>query len=186
MRVRQILSVPAIFFALLLLMVGSTNASAQTADSAHVNQLLTDAEHYANQAANDSEELETYTRTKAGWETHAAQLERIREHVNHLGEVVQQLNNAREEGSSWQQTAIDRINPLMHEMAVQLTTTIEHLSEHQSQVHMKPYQDYARATYEVNTRAAKAISDYVDYGKAKSKAGSLEQKLELPPSGEPE
>jgi hypothetical protein len=168
------------------MMAGLPRASAQAADSAHVNRLLTDAEHYANQASNDSEELETYTRTKAGWETHAHQLERIREHVNNLGKVVQRLNEARSEGSPWQQTTIDRINPLMHEMAMQLTATIQHLTEHQGEVQMKPYQDYVRATYEVNRRAARIISDYVEYGKAKSKAEVLGQQMKAPSSGESE
>lgn len=183
MRFRRILSIPTIAIALLLLMVGSSRIAAQTTGPAHVNQLLADAEHFANLAASDSEELESYTRTQATWETHAYQLERIREHVNHLGEVVQQLNEARHEGLPWQQTAIDRINPLMHEIALQLTTTIRHLSEHQSEVRMKPYQDYTRATYEVNSRAAGVISDIVEYGRAQSKAESLEHQLELPPSG---
>ena len=57
MRFRRILSVSAILFALILMMAGLPRASAQAADSAHVNRLLTDAEHYANQASNDSEEL---------------------------------------------------------------------------------------------------------------------------------
>lgn len=184
MRFSRILSVPAILIALTLLMAGPSRVAAQTTTPSHVDQLLTEAEHFANRAADDSEELETYTRTKAGWETHAQQLERIREHVNHLGEIVQQLNEVRSEALPWQQTAIDRINPLMHEMAMQLTTTIEHLTQNQSRVHMKPYQDYARATYTVNSRAAKVISDIVEYGQAKAKADSLEQQLELPPSGE--
>lgn len=182
MRFRRMLRIPTVLIALTLLMVGSSQAAAQTTGPAHVNRLLADAEHFANQAAADSEELETYTRTQATWETHAHQLERIREHVNHLGEVVQQLNEVRAEGLPWQQTAIDRINPLMHEMATQLTATIEHLSEHQSQVRMKPYQDYTRATYEVNSRAARVISDIVEYGQAKAKADTLEHQLELPPS----
>lgn len=184
MEFRRIFTIPAIVFALTLLTVGSSRVAAQTTGPSHVNELLRDAEHFSNQAATDSEELETYTRTKAGWETHAQQLERIRENVNHLGIVVQQLNDARSEGLPWQQEAIDRINPLMHEMAMQLTVTIEHLTAHQSQVHMKPYQDLTRATYEVNTRGARVISDLVEYGEAKSKADSLEQKMEIPPSGE--
>jgi len=186
MRFRRILTIPAILLALMLLMAGPSRMVAQTTGPDHVNQLLADAEHFANLAARDSEELETYNRTQATWETHASQLERIREHVNHLGEIVQQLNEARSEGLPWQQTAIDRINPLMHEMAMQLTATIEHLSEHQSQIRMKPYQDYTRATYEVNNRAARVISDIVEYGKAQAKAGSLEKQLELPPSSQSE
>ena len=186
MRFRRLLSLPAILFALTLLMVGTSRASAQAADSAHVNHLLMTAEHYSNLAANDAEMLETYARTRVSWETHAHQLERIRENVNNLGKIVQQLNEARSEGSPWQQNAIDRINPLMHEMAMQLTTTIDHLSTNQHRVKMKPYHDYARATYEVTRRAALIISDYVEYGRANAKAEALEKKIELPSSGQEE
>jgi len=183
MRFRWILSIPAIVVALMLVMAGSSYASAQVADSTHINKLLSEAETYSSQAAKDSDELESYTRSPLGWETHNAQLNVIREHVNHLGEIVGQLNDARGMGSPWQQTAIDRINPLMNEIAEQLTATIQHLNDHPTQVHMKPYQDFARATYEVNRRAARMISEFVQYEKATARAGTLEQKLELPPSG---
>ncbi len=183
MRFRRILGVPAILFALLFLVAGSSRTYAQTTDSAHINQLFADAQHYAGLAARDGEELESFTRSNLHWESHAQQLEIIREHVNHLGEIVQQLNEARDQGSPWQQTAIDRINPLMHEMAMQLTATIDHLSQNKARVQMKPYQDYARATYEVTSRAARVISDYVKYGQSKSKADAIEQQLELTKTG---
>lgn len=177
MRLFRIAGIPAILIALTLFMAGTSQTHAQATDSAHINELLTSAEHYATLASRDSEELESYTRSNLHWESHAHQLHIIREHVNRLGEIVQQLNDARDEGSPWQQEAIDQINPLMHEMATQLTMTIQHLSEHQSEVRMKPYRDYARATYEVNQRAAAAISDYVEYGKAKARAESFERQL---------
>lgn len=182
MRYRRLLSLPAILFALTLLMVGTSPASAQVADSAHVTHLLTNAEHYSNLAANDAEILESFTRSKLSWQSHSAQLELIRENVNNLGKVVQQLNDARSEGSPWQQTAIFRINPLMREIAAQLTATIDHLTANQSRIEMKPYQDYTRATYEVTRRAALTISDYVEYGRAKARAENLQQKMELPSS----
>jgi hypothetical protein len=183
MRYRPLLSLPAILFALTLLMVGTSPVSAQVADSAHVNHLLTNAEHYSNLAADDAEILESFTRSNVGWQSHSGQLERIRENVNKLGKVVQQLNQARGEASPWQQTAIDTITPLMHEIATQLTTTIEHLNANQSRIEMKPYQDYTRATYEAIRRATLTISDYVEYGRAKGKAENLQQEMELPPSG---
>ena len=186
MRYRRLLSLPAILFALTLLMVGTSRASAQVADSAHVNHLLTNAEHYSNLAANDAEILESFTRSRAGWQSHSGQLERIRENVNNLGKVVQQLNEARSEGSPWQQAAIDRINPLMHEIAMQLTATIEHLRANQSRIEMKAYQDYTRATYQVTRRAALTISDYVEYGRVKARTETLGQKMELPSSGQME
>lgn len=185
MRHRRLLSLPAILFVLTLLMVGTSPAYAQATDSAHINHLLTNAEHYSNLAANDAETLESFTRSQVSWESHSGQLERIRENVNNLGKVVQQLNQARSEGSPWQQTAITRINPLMHEIAMQLTATIDHFSANQSRIQLQPYQDYARATYEVTRRASLAITDYVEYGRMKARAETLQQKMELPSPGQP-
>lgn len=179
MRILRKIFVPAISIALVLLVAGYSRGYAQTTDSAHINELLTEAQHYAGLASRDGDELESYTRSNLSWQSHANQLELIKQHVNHLGEIVQQMNEARDEGTPWQQQAIDEIDPLIREMATQLTATIEHLSEHQSQVRMKPYQDYARATNEVTQRAAKTISDYVEYAKAKSTVDDFERQLPL-------
>ncbi len=61
-----------------------------------------------------------------------------------------------------------------------LTVTINNLSDNSSQVHMKGYQDYAKANRELTSSIARMIDDFVDYYEAKSKANSLEQRLELP------
>lgn len=183
MRLLRIAGVPALVIALMLLVAGSSQTYAQNADSAHINQLLTEAEHFATLASRDGEDLESFTRSNLQWESHAHQLNTIREHVNHLGEVIQQLNEARDTGSPWQQQAIDEINPLAQEMATQLTATIQHLSDNPARIHMKPYRDLARTTYEVNERAAAAISDYVEYAKAKAKADAMDQKMGLKMEG---
>ena len=56
----------------------------------------------------------------------------MRLHINDLGKVAKELEDARPEGSPWQQVAIDRIDPLLREMADQLTSTINHLNAHKS------------------------------------------------------
>jgi hypothetical protein len=67
-------------------------------------------------------------------------------------------------------------------MADQLSATIKHLNDHKGEIHLQRYRDYIEASYELASRTAGLISDLVGYGKAKSKATSLEQKLELPSS----
>jgi len=104
--------------------------------------------------------------------------------VNNLGKVVGQLNTTRSQGSPWQQTAIDRINPMLREMADQLTETIKFLTDHKAQVNMPPYQDYARANYDLASRTARTISDFVEYSKSKGDAQELQRRLELPASAE--
>ena len=65
-------------------------------------------------------------------------------------------------------------------MADLLTLTINHLNDNPSQVHMQAYRDYVKANCELTSGIAEMIDDFVNYDEAKSKAESLEQKLELP------
>ncbi|MBW4026258.1 hypothetical protein [Acidipila rosea] len=184
MQSRWMVRVSGAFAVLALLFaVGSPLVMAQNADSPEINKLLADAKDHAVLAENDADTLSSYTNSKLSWETHAHRLEMIKTHVNNLGKVVADLKDKRAEGSAWQQEAIDRIDPLLNDMAENLTATINHLNDNRAKVHMPPYRDYAKANYELAARTTAVISDLVEYGKAKAKSESLEQKLELPASG---
>ena len=159
-------------------------AAAQTADSAAISNLLTQAQHHAMLLDDDAATLESFTRSKISWKTHAGQLEVMKEHVNNLGKLTQQLTDLRSEGSPWQQEAIDQIDPLLRQMADHLTATINHLNENQNRVHMQAFRDYVQGNYELASRTHETIRDLVAYDQAKSKAQVLEQKLELPATNE--
>ena len=168
--------------ALLALLLPAGMLAAQNPDSAAISDLLKVVESHATQADDDAQMLANYTLSNLDWRTHANQLNSIKEHINNLISDANQLTSLRDEGSPWQQEAIDRIDPLLREMANHLNITIEHLNSNQSQVHMPPYKDYVRANLDLMTRAHEAIADFVDYGAARTTADELEQKLELPAS----
>lgn len=155
----------------------------QAKDSVAITDALHEARTHAAVVQDDAATLESYTRsTSMSWQSHARHLQRMKEHANDLLSDFNKLQGLRAEGSPWQQEAIDRIDPLLREMANHLNSTIEHLNNNQSQVHMPPYKDYVRANLDVMTRAHDAIVDFVEYGEARSKADDLEQRLELPAS----
>jgi hypothetical protein len=164
----------------LALASGTSIGFAQTADSEKISNLFSQAKSNAVLAEDDAATLESYTRSKAHWKLHAEQLERIKVHVNELGQLNKQLSDSRAEGSPWQQTAIDQVDARLREMADLLSATINHLNDNPSKVHMQGYRDYVKANRELTGRLAKMIEDFVDYDEAKSKADSLEQKLGLP------
>lgn len=97
----------------LLLAMNSPFTAAQIADSEEISNLLLNAKSHAILADNDAATLESYTNSKLPRQTHAAKLQDMTEHVNGLVRVSKQLNNVREKGSPWQQTAIDQIDPLL-------------------------------------------------------------------------
>lgn len=160
--------------------MGTATVFAQPTDSAKISDLLEQAKSHAVLAERDAATLESYTRSRLSWQSHGSQLNRIKRHVNELGQLNKQLSDLRAEGSPWQQMAVDQVDLRLREMADLLTNTINHLNDNRAHVHMQPYQEYARANRELTSRIATMLDDFVDYDQAKSKAETLEQKLELP------
>src|SRR6478672_2735593 len=159
---------------------------AQSPDSEEISKLLVQAKAHALELEDDAADLDAITRSKLSWKQHANKLERMREHINSLGQVSKQLNEKRSEGSPWQQKAIDQIDPLLREMASSLTATINHLNEQQSQVHMPAYREYVHSNHELASKTARLIRDFVDYDEAKSEAEAFESKLKPPTSAKSE
>lgn len=165
--------------ALFVLVASATYASAQTMASPEISRLLNEAKTYAHYAESDAAELHSYSNSRLSWQTHAHQLEIIRGHINHMGKLLQQMEDIRHEGSSYQQDAIDRIDPLLRQMADQLTVTIEHGNKWPERIHMMKYKNYTKACYDLASQTSKLISDIVAYDKAMATQQMYEHQLEM-------
>lgn len=163
----------------LLWAMGSAVIAAQSVDSSEISKVLTEAKSHAVLAADDAASLESYARTTVSWKSHSGKIAEITEYVNALGKVNQELSDLSSQGSPWQQKAITEVDSLLRDMATHLTATINHFNDNQSRIHMQPYRDYAHANYELASKTAQVIRDFVEYDKATSKAEALEQKLDL-------
>jgi hypothetical protein len=161
--------------------LGNVMKAQAVTDSAQINKLFAEVKTHAMEADDDAATLDAYARSgQVTRQSHGMKLESIKEHVNDLIKDCNQMSSTRAEGSPWQQEAIDRINPLLHDMADQLTATIEHLNANQSRVHMLPYQEYVHAQYELIHKTHNLITDFADYSEARATVNSLEKALSLP------
>jgi hypothetical protein len=102
----------------------------------------------------------------------------IRGHVNRAGELLTELNEAREGASPWQHEAIDRVYSLLKELADNTEATIKHFKENQSNLHSSAYADYAKAGYDLAKELAALVSDYVDFGEHEAEFHRLQEKLQ--------
>jgi len=171
---------------LALLFSSCFSASAQNADSKKISHLFAEIKEHSTLAKDDAQSLEAYTRSGVSWELHANQLMLIREHVNDLLADYGEMSRIREEGSPWQQDAIDQLGPVLQKMADHLTATIEQQRENPRHVNMPDFGDCVQANSEYATKAASLIHDLVDYGVARTAAESLEKELQLPSRAEKE
>ena len=73
--------------------------------------------------------METYTRSNVTWPSHSAQISQIKDHINKAGEILAQLQSARAEAQPWHQDTIDRITPVLKQLASDTEAIINHLNE---------------------------------------------------------
>lgn len=151
-------------------------------DSERVNKLLSEAKTMAFQLKEDAQIMESFTRSNVDWQTHAAQITFIKEHINELGKQEAKLKEARTEAAPWQKTAINRILPFLDELGGYTTAVIEHINASPRQLNTPEYKDYLEANADYAGDLAAMIADFVDYGKTKDRMEGLTEKLELPVS----
>jgi len=148
-------------------------------DSAEISKLLVGAKAEAVELKNDSEDLDASVKSRLSWESHARKIEMVKEHINNTGKMLPKLKDAEASGAPWQQTVIQRIEPLLKELAANTETTINYLNENRSKVHCPEFRDYVKANYELATDLKTLLRDFVNYGEAKEKFANLQRRLEV-------
>jgi hypothetical protein len=118
---------------------------------------------------------------KLNWQTHAAEIERMKSDINAAAKTVGKLNDSKGQAADWQAVAIDRIIPYMKEIADNTTNAIEYLNNNQAKpLTTGDYRDFIEANSDTSRELASMIADFVDYGNSKSRYETLRRKLELP------
>jgi len=162
-----------------LLAIPTASKAAETADSEQVSKLLSEAKTMAFELKEDAVTMESFTRMNVSMESHAVAINQIKDHINALTRQAAKLKEARNTGSPWQQTAIDRITPFLEELGGYTYAVIEHLN---GEVKHTPaeYKDYLQANADYATDLAAMIADFVDFGRSKDRMQHLADKLEIP------
>jgi hypothetical protein len=164
----------------LLAMAPALRAANPPKDSEEVSGFFSEAKAEAVQLQFDAEELNNFARSKTSWQTHADKLTQMKEHVNKVSALVTKMNAAKADAAPWQQQAIERINPMLNDLATTVSAAINHLSKNQDRLMHPPYPDYAAATASTAIDMAGLISDYVDYGETRHHLDDLSRQLETP------
>jgi len=180
-RVTTYLTVLAMFLAASLWISPSIYAASDAPqDSSQVAQLFAQAKSHAVALRLDAEVMETYTRKQVQRTTQADQIYQIRQHTNDLAKVIQQLNEARDTASPWQQQAIDRLNPLLKNLIVSVTSMIHCVDDQVfSNIGAGTYRECVRNNYKISVEMAGLITDFVDYGTNKTKFQERGKSLDL-------
>jgi DNA repair exonuclease SbcCD ATPase subunit len=147
-------------------------------ENGEVSQILQDARDKAAVLSRDADEMETLTRSDVSWQSHASMLETMKDDVNDLAQDVQKLTAERDKASPWQRQAIDRMLPMMKELAANTTAALNHLKDLQRRPVSPEYANYLRQNSETSKQLSDLISSVVQYDQTRAKLEKLELKLE--------
>jgi hypothetical protein len=104
----------------------------------------------------------------------------MKDHVNAVAGTLAKLDDARATAAPWQATAIDRIKPLLREIAANTGEVIDAVNKSPKRLATKEYRDYIEANSDDANQLAELIANFVNYGNAKNRMERLAAKLELP------
>ena len=147
------------------------------AAAADLTQLFQDARTQAAQLRRDAVQMESFTRSKLAWRSYADQVETIKAHVNKTGDIVSQIQAARGGAGKRQQEAIDRMVPLLQELASNTTAIIDHLNQTPKHLTDPTYQQYLSANAELATALSQEVSDAVASDNAERKIQKLQDQV---------
>jgi hypothetical protein len=147
-------------------------------ENPEITKLLSDAREKAAVLSRDADEMESLTRSDVSWQSHAAMLGTMKDDVNDMGKVVEKLEASRNSASQWQGQAIDRMVPLLKELASNTTAAINHLNEERNRPTSGEYAEYLRQNSQTARELSDLVSSFVRYRETRAKLEKLEQKLE--------
>ena len=160
--------------AAVMLSVCSMWSSAAAAD---VDQLFQQASARALQLRRDSATLESFSRSSLSWQSHTGQVNTIRTHINELGQTLSQLEAARDSAGKAQQAAIDRIRPVLEELASNTTAIIDHINQNPRRLSDPAYRDFLRANDALAANLNQQTSDIVAFSQAERRFQEAQAKV---------
>src|ERR1035441_5153384 len=123
-------------------------ATADVPDSEQVSKLLSEAKTQAFQLREDASTMESYTRSNASWQSHSAAVDQMKEHINAAGRTLTKLEDARHTASPWQATAMDRVKPLLKEIAPIPKPLSSYINKNPKRLFMNEYKDHRNRSEE--------------------------------------
>ena len=170
------------FLALLPLLLTSLAAGPQSngsqeTGSSQVAQLLTDAKNLASSLKSDLATLDFFALSADSGVTRTAMLNLYQEHINALRSQQAKLEAKRKDGSRWQQTALDRIVPIIEEFASGAEAAIATAKTSQGRLNSADSRDYFKLNADLAEEFSTAIAAWADYAKTREDLDRAAQKL---------
>jgi hypothetical protein len=155
--------------------------------SERASMLLSEIQGEAGQLGKVAETLGTFaSNPQYSWQSHAFYLERVKSHVNAVGERTAELEQISGFVLPWQQKAIREVTSHASQVAASAQAAIVHLNENQNRLFASEYRDHLLTIADGSANMKQSVDKFLGYEKAQQeyeKAGQqflqLQNELEL-------
>jgi len=164
-----------------------TAAPAATQHSAYLSHrasaLLTEIQKEAVGLLRNAETLGMFARnTQFSWQSHAGCVDRVKGHINEVGERIAELHRIRDSVLPWQQQAIATVTNYAAQVAVSTEAAIAKLNDNRNSVFLAEYREHLKTIDASSANMKERLDKSLAYEKAQQKLLQLHDELE--PAGD--
>jgi hypothetical protein len=142
--------------------------------------LLAEVQEEAVGLTRHAETLETFARNPDfSWESHAFYLDRVKGHINEVGERTAELQRISDAVLPWQQKAIHHVTSHAAQVAASTQAAIAHLRTNQNRLFVSDYRDHLTRIADRSGEMKETVDKFIDYEKTQQEYQELKDELEL-------
>lgn len=116
---------------------------------------------------------------EVSWQSHAAHLNSVRDHINAVRERIIELHRIRRAVLPWQDQAITEVTSHAAKVAASTQAAILYLRDNQHRLWDPEYRNHLTTIAESSMALKETVNDFLAYEKAQQKFQQLQSELEL-------
>jgi len=148
--------------------------------SGRASELLSEIQREGAGLMRHAETLGTFSRNpQFTWQSHAHYLDRVKGHINAVGERTAELQRIRYAVLPWQQQAITDVTAHAAQVAASTNAAIIHLRENQNRLFVTEYRDHLSTIEDRSGDMKQTVDKFLDYEKTQQEFQQLQKELEL-------
>jgi len=148
--------------------------------SGWASTLLAEIQKETAELRRHADTLGTFARnSQHSWQSHVFYLDRVKGHINAVGERTAELQQIRYAVLPWQERATTEVTSHAAQVAASTQAAIVYLNENQGRHFVPEYRDHLTAIADSSEDMKQTVDKFLDYEKAQQKFQGLQNELEL-------
>ena len=148
--------------------------------SGRASTLLAEIKREAAQLTRHADTLRTFAgNPQYSWQSHTFYLNKVKGHINAVGERTAELQQIRYAVLPWQEQAITEVTSHAAQLAASTQAAIIYLNKNQGRHFVPEYRDHLTAIADSSDDMKQTVDKFLDYEQTQQKFQRLQNELEL-------